>query len=112
MVCRFYWNCNICGRSYLWREWHKGLLCPLPIPDRFYSKLLIDFIIDLPIKNKGDLWFIMVITNRLLKSITIEAITIMSAEACAECFVQCHYRYHGFPRFLTSDRGSNWVGDF
>jgi hypothetical protein len=36
----------------------------------------------------------------------------MKAEACAERFVQCHYRFHGFPSAITSDRGSNWVGDF
>ena len=65
---------------------------------------------DLPAKNKGDPRFMMVITDRLLKSVTIEAMTTMGAEACAERFVQCHYRYHGFPDFITSDRGSNWWG--
>ena len=87
MVCKFYWNCNICGRSHLWREQYKGLLCPLLILNRFHSELSIDFIIDLPAKNKGDPQFIMVITDRLLKSITIEAITIMRAEAYTECFI-------------------------
>lgn len=36
----------------------------------------------------------------------------MSAQACAEKFIQCHYRHHGFLSSLTSDRGTNWVGDF
>ena len=36
----------------------------------------------------------------------------MAAEDCAERFIQCHYRFHGFPSHLTSDPGSNWVGDF
>ncbi|KAI0991093.1 hypothetical protein K3495_g17094, partial [Podosphaera aphanis] len=36
----------------------------------------------------------------------------MNAEECAERFLLCHYRFHGFPKALTSDRGSNWVGDF
>ena len=54
----------------------------------------------------------MVITDRLLKSVTIEAITIMRAEACIEHFVQCYYRYYRFPNFIISNRGSNWVGDF
>ena len=112
MVRKFCRNFDVCGRSHLWRERRKGLLRPLPIPDRFHSELSIDFMTDLPAKNKGDPRFMMVITDRLLKSVTIEAMTTMGAEACAERFVQCHYRYHGFPNFLTSDRGSNWVGDF
>ncbi|KAI1000349.1 hypothetical protein K3495_g7846 [Podosphaera aphanis] len=36
----------------------------------------------------------------------------MSAEAGAKRFLQCFYRFHGFPSAITSDRGSNWVGDF
>jgi hypothetical protein len=112
MVRQFCRNCDVCGRSHLWRERRKGLLRPLPIPDRFHSELSIDFMTDLPAKNKGDPRFMMVITDRLLKSVTVEAMTTMEAEACAERFVQCHYRFHGFPKFLTSDRGSNWVGDF
>jgi hypothetical protein len=82
-------------------------LKPLPVPDRFHSELSIDFITDLPAKREGDLRFLMVITDRLLKSCTLEAITSMKAEDCAEVFVQCHYRFHGFPKFITLDKGSN-----
>jgi len=56
--------------------------------------------------------YLMVITNRLLKSVTLEAMTTMEAEACAEQFLQCHYQFHGFPTAITSDRGSNWTGHF
>lgn len=67
---------------------------------------------DLPAKSKGEPRYLMVITDRLLKSCTLEAMSSMTAEDCANRFIACHYRFHGFPRFLTSDRGSNWVGDF
>ena len=36
----------------------------------------------------------------------------MKAEDCAKVFINLHFRYHGFPTHITSDRGSNWVGDF
>lgn len=112
MVRTFCRNCDVCGRSHVWRERRKGLLLPLPIPERFHSELSIDFMTDLPAKSKGDPRFLMVITDRLLKSVTLEAMTSMKAEDCAEVFVMCHYRFHGFPSAITSDRGSNWVGDF
>jgi hypothetical protein len=87
-------------------------LKPLSVPDRFHSELSIDFITDLPAKGEEDLRFLMVITDRLLKSCTLEAITFMKAENCAKIFVQCYYRFHEFPKFITSDKGSNWVRDF
>jgi hypothetical protein len=91
MVKRFYRNYDVCGRSHLWRKRRKRFLKPLPVPDRFHSELSIDFITDLPAKKEENPRFLMVITNRLLKSCTLEAITFIKAENCAEIFVQCHY---------------------
>jgi hypothetical protein len=107
MVRRFYRNCDVCGRSYLWRERRKGFLKPLPVPDRFDSELSIDFITDLPAKREKNPRFLMVIINRLLKSCTLKAITFIKAENCAEIFVQCHYWFYGFFKFITLDKGSN-----
>jgi hypothetical protein len=66
-------------------------LKPLSVSDRFHNELSINFMTDLPVKRKEDLRFLMVITDRLLKSCTLEAITFMKAEDCAEVFVQCYY---------------------
>lgn len=85
----------------------KGLLLPLSVPDRFQSELSIDFMTDFPSEDAGDPRFLMVITDRSLKSVTLEAMTSMKAEECVTRFLQCHYRFHGFPKYLKSDRGSN-----
>jgi hypothetical protein len=66
-------------------------LKPLPVPDRFHSELSIDFITDLLAKGEEDPRFLMVITNRLLKNCTLEAITFIKAEDYAEVFVQYYY---------------------
>ena len=50
-VRRFCRNCDVCGRSKVWRDLKNGLLKPLPVPDRFYQEISIDFIIDLPESN-------------------------------------------------------------
>jgi hypothetical protein len=112
MVRKFCRNCDVCGKSHLWKERRKGFLKPLPVPNRFYSELSIDFITDLPAKGEENPRFLMVITNKLLKSCTLEAITSIKAEDYAEVFVQCYYRFHGFLKFITSNKGSNWVKDF
>jgi hypothetical protein len=112
MVRRFYRNCDVCGRLHLWRKRRKRFLKLLPVPDRFYSELSIDFMTDLPAKREGNLRFLMVIIDKLLKSCTLEAITFIKAEDCAEIFVQCHYRFYEFFKFITLNKGSNWVKDF
>lgn len=111
-VKKFLRNCGVCGRSKHWRQKRQGFLRPLPIPDRFHSELSIDFMTELPAKEEDDPRFLMVLTDRLLKSVVLEATKSMEAEECAETFLNCHVRFHGFPHALTSDRGSNWVSRF
>ena len=111
MVRQFIPNCDTCGRTHVWRDKKRGFLKPLPIPERFHQELSIDFMIDLP-ANNNQLRYLMVITDRLSKEIILEALDTMAAESCANIFLNCFYRFHGFPKAITSDRGSNWVGDF
>lgn len=112
LVRRYVDNCSTCGRNHLWREKKRGLLKPLPIPQRPRSELAMDFITDLPASNKSGSKYLWVIVDRLTKATTLEPMTSMKAEACAERFLTCHYRFHGWPSSIVSDRGSNWVSRF
>ena len=111
MVRRFVRNCDVCGRTHIWRDKKRGFLKPLPIPERYHQEISIDFMTDLP-ANRDQPRYLMVITDRLSKEVILEAMKTMDAEACAKRFLSSFYRFHGFPRAITSDRGSNWVGDF
>lgn len=51
MAKRFVRNCYICNRTHFWRDKKRGFLEPLPIPDRFFQELSLDFITDLPAKK-------------------------------------------------------------
>lgn len=105
MVRQFVRNCDVCGRTHVWRDKKRGFLKALPIPERFHQEISIDFMTDLP-ANKRQPRYLMVITDRLSKEIILEAMDTMSAEPCAERFLQFFYRFHKFPRAITSDRGS------
>ena len=82
-LCR---NCDICGRSHVWREQKKGLLRPLPIPDRFNKELAIDFMTDLPARSIKDPRYMMVIIDQWRGSVLIEEMHTMKAEDCATFF--------------------------
>ena len=79
MVMKFCRNCDVCGRAHVWRSKRQGLLLPLPISERFDSELFIDFMTDLSAKDKNDPTYLMVITDRLLKSVTLKAMSSMNA---------------------------------
>lgn len=109
-VRQFLRNCDHCGRNKVWREHKHGLLRPLPVPDRFFQEISMDFMTDLP-DSKGNryLW---VIKDRLSKWVVLEAMPGMKAEDCAERFMDCWVRHHGLPKAITSDRGTNWTSTF
>ena len=54
----------------------------------------------------------MVITDRLLKGVTLEAMPTMSVIEYAYRFRDYWWRFHGFPYTITSDRGLNWLSGF
>jgi len=76
-VQRFVSNCDKCGANTVWRSRRHGLLKPLPIPERKWREISIDFIEKLPLsfgcRN------LMVIVDRLSKGVTIPKIYSMSA---------------------------------
>lgn len=110
-VARFVRNCH-CYGGHKSRQLRQGLLQPIPIADRYWSQISIDFMTDLPAREKGDARYLMVITDRLSKYVQLEAMTSMGAEACAERFKHCWWRFHGFPSQIITDRGSDWLSKF
>jgi transposase InsO family protein len=109
---RFVRNCDICRKSRPSRQLRQGLLQPLPIPERFWSDISIDFMTDLPSHEEGGPRYLMVITDRLSKYVQLEAMESMKSQTCAARFKEVWWRFRGFPNAIISDRGSDWVGDF
>ena len=64
-VSRFVRSCEICCKNNIPRHKPYGLLSPLSTPNKPWSELSMDFIVDLP-KSK-DPSFIMVFVDRLIK---------------------------------------------
>lgn len=110
-VRQFVRNCEVCGRNTIWRDTKKGLLKPLPIPERIGAELSINYITDLPPSGRDKATNCMVITDRLTKGIILEAMDDISAETTAKRIFRCWYPYHGIPRAIVSDRGPQFVSD-
>lgn len=111
-VRTFVRNCQQCRGAKKSRQLRQGLLRPLPIADRYWKQISIDFMVDLPSYDEDAPRHLMVITDRLSKYVQLEAMTSMGAEECALRFRDVWWKFHGFPTQIITDRGSDWLSKF
>lgn len=78
----FVGNCDQCGSNKTWRTLRYGLLKPLPIPDRIWSEISMDFITGLP-ESQGCTNMI-VITDRLSKGVIADSLSNIEIETVVE----------------------------
>src|SRR5690606_16187480 len=110
-VDRFVRNCHTCQRSRTSRHAPFGILRPLPIPDRPWSHLSMDFVVGLPWSNGCDA--ILQVVCRLTKMRhLIPCRATCSAEELADLFARHIFRIHGLPKSVISDRGPTFVSKF
>ena len=106
-VRRFVRNCNTCGKSKIWREQKHGLLKPFPILEGIWSELSVDFITGMaPSKDSTS---IMVVTDRLSKSIIDVSMKETRAIDVAQTFLEDIFQHHGLLTAIVSDRGTQFV---
>ena len=106
-VRRFVRNCNTCGKSKFWREQKHGLLKPLPILERIWSELSVDFIIGLA--PSKDCTSIIVVIDRLSKSIIAVPMKETRAIDVAQTLLEHIFQHHGLSTAIVSDRSIQFV---
>lgn len=88
-----------------------GLLQPLPIPQRFWEEITMDFIIDLPFPKS--LTVILVVIDRLSKfGHFLPLKTDFSSTTVAEVFVQNIIKLHGVPKLIVTNRDQIFLSKF
>jgi hypothetical protein len=75
-------SCDSCGANKQWRKRRRGFLKPLPIPDRLWSKISIDFIKKLP--ESEDCQNIIVVTDQLGKRIVADGLPDLKVKTVAK----------------------------
>ncbi|KAI0993536.1 hypothetical protein K3495_g14648, partial [Podosphaera aphanis] len=104
-------NCHTCKRITPSRLKYQGLLKQLPVPERRWRDISVDFIGPLPISDGKNC--IMVVCCRLTKARHfIPCQTTIDAVETANLFFQHVWKHHGFPESIVSDRGPQFVAKF
>src|SRR5467141_1245901 len=103
--------CTICPCAKLVFHRPYGLLKQLPIPEKPWNSILMDFIEKLP--QSSSYTSILVIVDRLSKqSLFIPTHDTITSQQLAQLFVLHVFSKHGVPSHITSDRGTEFVSHF
>ena len=104
-------SCTVCTCSKSTHHKPYGILQQLPIPEKPWNSLSMDFIEHLP--SSAGFTSILVIVDRFSKqAIFIPTYDTISAPDLAQLFVTHVFSKHGVPSHVTSDRGSEFVSHF
>ncbi|KAI2662392.1 Transposon Tf2-11 polyprotein [Labeo rohita] len=101
-------SCQTCAQSKTPKELPSGLLQPLPIPQRPWSHLSIDFVTDLPPSH--EFTTILVIIDRFSKSCRLIPLKgLPTAMETALALFNHVFRVYGLPEDIVSDRGTQFT---
>jgi transposase InsO family protein len=104
-------NCHICRRITPSRETRQGILRPLPVPDRAWQDISMDFITHLPLSQGYNA--VLVVICRLTKMAHyISCKDTCNAKEVARLYAHHVWKLHGLPKTVVSDRGPQFVSEF
>ena len=104
-------SCTTCTRAKTPCHQPYGLLKQLPIPERPWDSISMDFIEQLP----SSLGFtaILVVVDRLSKqAIFVPTYDTITSPQLAQLFLLHIFSKHGVPSHVTSDRGTEFISHF
>lgn len=113
-VAQYVRACLTCQRAKSHQEGKQGLLHPLPIPDRYWSSISMDYITHLPACTDNGRTYenILVIVDRLSKKKKFIPVVNLRVDTLVRAFVEFVWREEGYPEHIVSDRGPQFTSHF
>jgi transposase InsO family protein len=104
-------NCQACKRSHVPIDKTLGLLHSLPVPNRPWKHISMDFK-SFP-KDRNGYNTILVVVDRLSKQpVSLPCYKTTTSRDLAHMFIAHVWRYYGAPDSIVSDRGPQFISDF
>lgn len=101
-------SCSTCATTKSPRQLPAGKLHPLPVPQRPWTHLAVDFITDLPVSEGHTV--ILVVIDRFSKFCKLIPFTALpTAFQVAETLFHYVFRNYGLPEDIVSDRGPQFT---
>ena len=69
----------------------------------------MDFITDLPLSIKSGVKILLMITDRLSKGVILIPMLLIFTPAVAAAFIERYIPYHGFPKAIINNKGTQFT---
>jgi hypothetical protein len=110
-VIAFVKSCITCRRTKAHQHQPYGMLQQLPIPERPWHSISMDFIEQLP--SLSNYSAILVIVDRLTKqALFLPTMDNVMSEEVAQLYFKNLFSQHGVPAHITSDHSAEFVSHF
>lgn len=109
-VREFVKACFICAHNKTPHQPNSGLLRPLPIPERPWSHIALDFVTGLPLSHGHTV--IWMVVDRFSKAANfIPLKKLPTSKETADTLVHHVFSLHGIPKDIVSDRGPQFISE-
>jgi len=112
-VQRFVWNCHVCTRFKLSKQWTQEWLCSLSILERRWHDIFMNYVdsLSLSIFMSITYKYVLVFVDHLIKMRHLVLITSMKVEEAINCFYAYVWKHHDLLEFFMFDRDTQFIFD-
>ncbi len=112
-VQRFVWNCHVCTRFKLFRQWTQEWLYLLSILERRWCDIFMNYVNSLLLNIFMSIIYryILVFIDHFIKMRHLVLITSMKVEEVINCFYAHVWKHHDLLKFFMSDWNTQFIFD-
>jgi len=104
-------TCDPCLQTKVQHQWPTSELQPLPVLEKRWEVMSMDFIVELP--ESGGYDVIMVVVDLVGKwAHFMETVTTVTVASAANLYLRHVWKHHSLPHQVISDRGPQFVAAF
>ena len=102
-------SCTTCSRAKPVCHRRYGLLKQLPVPEKPWNSISLDFIEKLPLSSSGYTAILVIVDHMTKQGLFILTHDMITSQQLAQLFVLHIFSKHRIPNHVTSDRGPDSV---